>query len=98
MAAKNSSTNQLQVSAKTTTTSEAVEVARFKFAHAFQADALEIGHGEYTRKFLRGEEPFAARDEDEARLLRGMSEFSEVTTAEAATVTTDEHHEVSDQQ
>jgi hypothetical protein len=48
---------------------------KVKFADFVVGDSLELGHGEYSRRFRRSEEPFSVADEEEQRLLLNSGLF-----------------------
>jgi len=45
-----------------------------KFAASQKSPTLEIGHGEYRRKFEAKDQPFAV-DQEEAKFLKGTGHF-----------------------
>jgi hypothetical protein len=51
-------------------------VRKVKFADEQKSPTLEIGHGEYSRKFIADEQPFEVGDE-EFRMLIGTRLFVE---------------------
>jgi hypothetical protein len=52
--------------------------ALFRFKSDFTGQTADVGHGEYSHKFNRQDEPFVASDEEEARMMRGLGLFEEV--------------------
>ena len=57
--------------------SEPKQSRKVKFAPEQKSPTLEIGHGEYARKFDVKDSPFACADEEEFRLLIGTGFFVE---------------------
>lgn len=54
------------------------ELPKLKFKADQKSPTLEIGHGEYRRKFDAKEQPFEVESEEELRFLKGTGYFVEV--------------------
>jgi hypothetical protein len=52
-------------------------VRKVKFAVEQKSPTLEIGHGEYSRRFVADDQPFEVSDEEEFTMLLGTGLFVE---------------------
>lgn len=64
------------------------ELPKLRFKADQKSPLLEIGHGEYNRKFKADEQPFEVENEEELRLLKGTDYFVEVSEKPAAAAIT----------
>lgn len=70
-----------------------------RFKADFKGDSLEIGNGDYSRRFLREDEPFMVNDKDEEGLLLRSGYFEKASApAEVHLIQTEDETETSSEQ
>ena len=64
--------------------SEETPIAKFRFRANFTSPVLEIQEGQYRRRFVADESPFAATTKEEAAMMRKDPHFVEVKEEQPA--------------